>query len=285
MSYMSTSTINQALTMSKLNQLAPSIFSSEAKQTLTSKYNFIPTVQVVKEMEKEGWLPVKAIESRTNKEENQGFQKHMVRFRNFNEQVQNELMVGDTFVELVLTNSHNGLSSFVFNCGLFRLACSNGMVVSESSFDTARIRHNSYEATQVIDICGETVKKAPMITGTVEKMKSIELSPMEQLIFANAAKPLRFDKPNEIDTERILSAKRQADKGDDLWKVYNRTQENLLKGNVRYDRHDAQGRYTGRGHTQEVKAIDKNVKLNQALWTLAEEMAKLKTGNSTIAAR
>jgi len=283
--YNSTSTINQALTLSKLNQLAPSVFSSSARDGLSTKYNFIPTVQVVKEMEKEGWLPVKAIESRTRNEQNQGYQKHMVRFRNFNEQVENKLMVGDTFVELVLTNSHNGLSSFVFNCGLFRLACSNGMVVSESSFDTARIRHNSYEATQVIDICGETVKKAPQITGAVETMKSIELSPVEQLIFANAAKPLRFDKPNEIESERILLPHRMVDKGNDLWKTFNRTQENLIKGNVRYDRRDENGRYQGRSHTREVKAIDNNLKLNQALWTLAEEMAKLKTGNSTMAAR
>jgi len=51
--YNSTSTINQALTHSKLSQLAPSIFSSQAKETLTSKYNFIPTIEVVKEMAKE----------------------------------------------------------------------------------------------------------------------------------------------------------------------------------------------------------------------------------------
>lgn len=272
-----TSTINQALTLGKLNQLAPSIFQSSAKDGLSSKYNFIPTIQVVKEMEKEGWLPVKAIESKTRNEQNEGYQKHMVRFRNFNERVNELLQVGDTFVELVLTNSHNGLASFVFNCGLFRLACSNGMVVAESSFDSARIRHNSYDATKVIDICGETVQKAPMITASVENMKSIELTPAEQFAFATAAKPLRFDKPNEIDTDRILLPNRSVDKGDDLWKTFNRTQENLTKGNVRYDRFNAEGRYQGRGRTREVRSIDGNVKLNQALWTLAEEMAKLKT--------
>lgn len=281
--YNSTSTINQALTHSKLNYLAPSIFSSQAKETLSSKYNFIPTIQVVKEMEREGWLPVKAIESRTRNEMNQGYQKHMVRFRNFNEDLNNKLMVGDTFVELVLTNSHNGLSSFIFNCGLYRLACSNGMVVSESTFDSAHIRHNSYDATQVIDICAETVKKAPAITGSVEKMKNIELTQMEQIIFANAAKPLRFDKPEQIESERILLPHRTSDRGDDLWKVYNRTQENLIKGNVRYDRRDENGRYQGRSHTREVKAIDNNLRLNQALWTLAEEMAKLKTGVTLVA--
>lgn len=278
--YNSTSTINQALTLGKLNQIAPSIFSATPKMGLSSKYNFIPTIEVVKEMEKEGWLPVKAMESRTRNELNEGYQKHMVRFRNFNEQVNEQLVVGDTFVELVLTNSHNGLSSFVFNCGLFRLACSNGMVVAESSFDSARIRHNSYDATQVIDICAETVQKAPMITAGVEKMKSIVLTPQEQLIFANAAKPLRFDKPNEIDTERILKPNRSADKGNDLWKTFNVTQENLIKGKVMYDRFDAAGRYQGRGRTREVKSIDGGMKLNQALWTLAEEMAKLKTAQA-----
>jgi len=151
------------------------------------------------------------------------------------------------------------------------------MVVAESSFDSARIRHNSYDATQVIDICCETVQRAPMITASVDKMKSIVLTPSEQLIFANAAKPLRFDKPNEIETERILLPNRSADKGNDLWKTFNRTQENLIKGNVRYDRYNEEGRYQGRGHTRGVKSIDGNVKLNQALWTLAEEMSKLKT--------
>ena len=272
----STSTINQVLTLSKMEQVAPSVFSSTQKDGLSSKYNFIPTVEVVKELEHQGWLPVKAVESRTRNEFNQGYQKHMIRFRNFHERVQDKLAVGDTFIEMVLTNSHNGLSSFVFNCGLFRLACSNGMVVAESSFDSAHIRHNSYDATQVIDICGTIVEKAPMITGAVEDMKAIELSPVEQMIFANAAKPLRFDKPDEIDTERILLPHRVADKGNDLWKTFNRTQENLVKGNVRYDRRDDAGHYQGRGHTREVKSIDGGMKLNQALWTLAEEMAKLK---------
>lgn len=277
---MITSTINQALTLGKLNQLAPSIFSSSAKEGLTSKYNFIPTIDVVKEMAKEGWLPVKALESRTRNQLNQGYQKHMVRFRNFNESVNRMLAVGDTFVELVLTNSHNGLASFVFNCGLFRLACSNGMVVAESSFDSARIRHSSYDATKVIDICGETVQKAPMITASIENMRAIELTPMEQIAFVNAAKPLRFDKPDSIDTERILLPNRSADRSNDLWTTFNRTQENLIKGNVRFDRRDENGRYQGRGRTREVKSIDSNVKLNQALWTLAEEMAKLKTAQA-----
>jgi len=75
----STNTINQVLTLSKMEQIAPSIFSSAPKEGLSSKYNFIPTVQVIKEMEKEGWLPVKATESRTRNEINQGYQKHMVR--------------------------------------------------------------------------------------------------------------------------------------------------------------------------------------------------------------
>lgn len=271
-----TNTINQVLTHNRLSQMAPSIFSDSAREGLSDRYNFIPTINVVKELENQGWLPVKAQESRVRDENNQGYQKHMIRFRNFHEKVQDKLAVGDTFVEMVLTNSHNGLGSFIFNAGLFRLACGNGMVVSEGNFESVHVRHNSYQANNVIDITAEVVEHAPKIINKVEQMKQIELSPVEQMIFANAAKPLRFDKPQEIETERILIPQRSSDKGNDLWKTYNRVQENLVKGNVRYDRKDDNGHYQGRSHTREVKSIDGGMKLNQALWTLAEEMSKLK---------
>ena len=274
--YNNTNIRNEILTLGKLNQIAPSIFASQEREGLSSKYNFIPTIEVVKELENEGWLPVKAMESRVRNEVNQGYQKHMVRFRSFNERIQDKLMVGDSFIELVLTNSHNGLSSFIFNLGLFRLACSNGLVVSEGSFDSAHIRHNSYDAKKVLEICSGIVQKAPVIISDVEKMQAIDLTPSEQIIFAESAKQLRFDNPNEIDTDRVLRPRRMSDSGNDLWRTFNRTQENLTKGGILYSRYNESGRYTGTNHTREVKAIDNNIKLNQALWVLAERMAELK---------
>lgn len=272
-----TNTINQVLTKESLKRLVPSVYQSSAKDGLSSRYTFIPTSVIIDEMENNGWLPVKAQESRVRDSSNKGYQKHMIRFRNFHEKVQDKLQVGDTFIELVLTNSHNGLSSFVFNCGLYRLACSNGMVVSERDFNSAHIRHNSYDAQHVLNICKGTINKTPQIIEGVNTMKAIELSDYEKLAFANSAKVLRFGNSQEIDTERLLLPKRTSDQGNDLWKTMNVVQENLIKGGVKYDRFNSAGRYSGQRTTREIKAIDGGIKLNQALWTLALEMAKIKT--------
>ncbi|MBW8832642.1 MAG: DUF932 domain-containing protein [Burkholderiales bacterium] len=61
------------------------------------------------------------------------------------------------------------------------------------------------------------------------------------------------------------------DRSDDLWTTFNRVQENLIQGGL-------QGRTpAGRPmRTRPVVGIDQGVKLNRALWVLAEEMRKLR---------
>ena len=64
-------------------------------------------------------------------------------------------------------------------------------------------------------------------------------------------------------------------KDSDLFTVFNVIQENLIKGGIRGYRLNKYG-YTTRTKTREVKAIDQNVKLNRALWTLTEKMMEMK---------
>ena len=58
----------------------------------------------------------------------------------------------------------------------------------------------------------------------------------------------------------------------DLWTTFNRVQENMIKGGV--PGRSARGR---RMTTRGVAGVNENVKLNRALWTLADEFAKLKS--------
>ena len=124
----------QALTNDQLRQMAPAIFSTSAKLDVSDKYKFLPTIEVVDGLRAAGWQPVKATEQRVNTLERQGFQKHQLRFRR-----QDDLglvtKVGDVFPEIVLVNSHDRSSAYQLHAGLFRLACSNGMVVSDSTFE------------------------------------------------------------------------------------------------------------------------------------------------------
>ena len=74
-----------------------------------------------------------------------------------------------------------------------------------------------------------------------------------------------------ITEAQVLNARRFEDRSDDLWTTFNRVQENLTRGGLH-------GRSrSGRAmSTRPVTGIDQNVKLNRALWVLADAMRRLK---------
>jgi hypothetical protein len=59
--------------------------------------------------------------------------------------------------------------------------------------------------------------------------------------------------------------------GNSLWSTLQRVQENVIRGGLAG--RSAQGRKL---QTRPVASIDRGVSLNRALWTLAEEMRKIK---------
>lgn len=71
--------------------------------------------------------------------------------------------------------------------------------------------------------------------------------------------------------EQVLLPNRRQDNRNDLWTTYQRVQENLIKGGL--IGRTAKGKLT---RTRAVNGITGDVKLNNALWSLAEEMKALK---------
>ncbi len=65
----------------------------------------------------------------------------------------------------------------------------------------------------------------------------------------------------------VCSPRRCEDKKDDLWTVYQRLQENLIKGGL--SGRNAKGK---RARTRSVNGIDGDIKLNKALWVMTEKM-------------
>jgi hypothetical protein len=65
--------------------------------------------------------------------------------------------------------------------------------------------------------------------------------------------------------------RRADDSRGDLWSVFNRIQENLIKGGLRA--RVANGR---RQTTRPVQGIDNGIRLNRALWLLADGLRQLK---------
>lgn len=101
-----------------------------------------------------------------------------------------------------------------------------------------------------------------------DAMQSLLLPPPAQQALAKAALTYRFGEEHQPVTEsQVLSARRWQDDQNDLWSVFNRLQENLSKGGL--SGRSVQGK---RSRTRAVNGIDGDIKLNRALWVMAEEL-------------
>jgi hypothetical protein len=267
---------SHALSTDQLQRYVPSAFASQPYHAQSSRYAFIPTSAVIDGMMQAGFLPVQAIQSRTRIADKKEFTKHMIRFRAANS-LQAQAIVGDSVLEAVLINSHDGTSAYKLMCGVFRFVCSNGMVVADSMLESINIRHTGNVIEEVIRGSQNILNQAPRVMDRIAEWKTIDLAPAEQKLLAESAHGLRFPideetgtpNPTQVTPEHMLSARRSDDRHSDLWHTFNRIQENATKGIKTYANHR---RVTSRA----VKGIDGDVRLNRALWTLADKMAELK---------
>ena len=141
-----------------LRLTAPSIFAAHPWEAMSQRYRMAPTIEVVDMLRDKGFLPVRAQQSRARIPGKADFTKHMIRFRPA-DLIDGPLAVGDIFPELVLTNAHDGTSAYKFDMGLFRLACSNGLVVKSEDIGGISVRHSGGDdfAQRVIDVTYEVL--------------------------------------------------------------------------------------------------------------------------------
>ncbi|MTI84352.1 MAG: DUF945 domain-containing protein [Firmicutes bacterium] len=250
----------------ELYKFAPSIFAEEKHGSRSEKYTYIPTIEVLNGLRKEGFEPFLATQSRARDESKRNFTKHMIRLRHTNQFADKEAC------EIVLINSHDGTSSYQMMCGIFRLVCENGMVLGDTVEDI-RIPHRGDIIGGVVDAAYSIVDDFDTAQESMETMKSTQLAFPEAEAFASAALTLKYDEVEKapISPTQVLSARRSIDAKEDLWSTFNRVQENVIKGGLRG--RSATGR---RVSTRPVKSIENNIKLNKALWVLATQMAALK---------
>ena len=251
----------------QLMVVAPSIFAEEKHASRSDRYTYIPTIDVLRGLRHEGFSPFMVCQTRTRDEAKRDHTKHMVRLRHASQ------IDGAEANEIILLNSHDGTSSYQMLSGVFRFVCQNGMVCGNTLSDI-RIRHKGNVIDNVIDGAFRVLEDFELINEQKDGMKSLSLHPAEQTAFARAALALKYDTtlaPAPVTEHQVLRLKRVQDQSDDLWTTFNRVQENLVKGGLRG--RSATGQVST---TREVKGIDQSIKLNRALWVLAEEMRKLK---------
>jgi hypothetical protein len=285
--------VQQQLSNEQLIRAVPAIGAEHPAERVSGIYKQVRTIEVVDILRDQGWMPVRARAMNVRSVERGQFCKHEIRFQRENDRSLSA--VGDETIQMILVNSHDAGSCYHVMLGVFRLACSNGMVVQTSSFQDIRIRHVGFNPQEIIKASARVGEAGKLVGEQVNAMRGVQLLPEEQAALSGSAAMLLFD-PEDVSSHRIQfeparlnTARRYDDKGNDLWKTFNRIQENVTKGGVRYMRQDQEnGRYAGvigapqdaryaRARLHQVKSIDRDIRLNQALWALAEKMLELKT--------
>ena len=259
------------ITKEQIRNSAPLIFAEQpTNPDVSDKYLFVNTETIIDDLEKLGWLPVQAAQRKARKKEGTIFSKHMVAFQN------PDIMItskdgDDAYPRILLTNSHDGMQAFKFSVGIFRLVCSNGLVIADEQFSDFKIKHKGYSFEELRNVVRQAVEDLPNRVQVMNDMKNRILTQEEKNKLALDAMLIRAGvSALEYDAETIqdiLEPKRQADKGDDLWRVFNVIQEKITQGEFHAALKGAKVR-----KVRKIKSFEKDMKVNKELFKLATNL-------------
>jgi hypothetical protein len=263
--------------MSKINVLdyvggTNPIEAINAKATTSDKYKFQSTESLINRLERHGLEVVGKSLSKVRKLDNEGYQKHVVVF------TRDDFKIDDNnFFQLLVTNNHNASGSLKFDLGIYRTVCANGLVVGDNLYHH-RIPHIGREFYNNVDVAIEELfERMPLVAETVRQFKSTETSKEQRCQYIKVILGKLFEgKDNIVRIDsRGFNPKRQADLDMDVYTVYNRIQEVVLKGGLRYQTkvQDKDDNFTLRNNkTRKITSINRSIEMNKYCWDRAHDI-------------
>lgn len=258
----------------QLKEVCPLAFAKEATNPeVSGKYLFVNTETIIDDLDKLGWKPVQAAQ-RKGRGKSTIFSKHMIAFQNPDLKIKGS-DGDDSFPRIIMTNSHDGMQAFKFSVGIFRLVCSNGLVVADEQFSDFKIKHKGYTFSELRGVVNQAVADLPNKVEVLNQMKQRILTKEEKNKLAldamlvragiepGSEKAKQFNYDDET-IEDILDPKRDADKGDDLWRTFNVIQEKITQGDFHAALTGAKVR-----KVRKIKSFEKDLKVNKQLFKLA----------------
>lgn len=266
-------TLSRPLSNEEIMKVCPHAFKTDPTNPgVSNRYVQATTIDVVNDMRKLGWYPVAAKQCRPKKGSKGIRSFHMLAFQN----PEVRLMTGDeveAYPRIILTNSHDGFNSFKFMVGLYRLVCSNGLIICDEEFANISIKHINYTFETLRETVKAAIESVPSKVRIINAMKSTVLTEEEKKEFAAKAIKIRKNVPEDEKLsisretiEEILNPKRKEDDGNDLWNVYNVVQERLMKGEFSYSEENSNKSRKQR----KINSVTKDLALNTALFSLAK---------------
>ena len=187
----------------------------------------------------------------------------------------------EEYPQILLTNSHDGGNAFSLSAGIFRLVCSNGLVIKTEDYGTARLVHKGYSFEAVQELVKQFEEQMSEVLTKITAMKKVELTKAQQIEFAKKAALLRFTAKsyNEdnisdvVNIDDLLNVDRKEDAGNGLYEVFNRVQESIVQGKYLYASNGkVKDANTKTRKARPIKNFKQSIEVNKKLSELAFEL-------------
>jgi len=255
--------------LDQLRDIVPSVFAADKHESRSDRYAYIPTCDVLQGLMNEGFEVFMAAQGKSRIPGKAEFTKHILRMRH-----RSQVTVEGHSPEILLLNSHDGTSCYRMISGVFRFVCANGMVHGDVDHDV-RVRHSGDPRDEVIEGAYRILDHNGEVMRQVGDWAETFMSPAHQTALAAGMLAYKYGTEEEtgeslapVSPQAVLQPRRYDDKGDSLWLTFNRLQENLMKGGIHGRNPETRRRVT----TRPVTGVDSDMKLNRALWVMAETL-------------
>lgn len=241
-----------------MNRIAQLSTTQAAK--LSQVYSFVSSEQIRENLAEMQWQYQSGNQVNARKEENKGFQKHVMIFNH------EKYTLRDRKIQLYVVNSHNGTTGLRFHLGVYRMVCANGLV-SGSDIGSISIRHHKVDYNAMYDAVEAMCERVPLINERIEAMSAVELSREKRRGFYEnvfqLAYPRQYEKhANDGNVCSYLYSqmdRHAAYDNNTVWGVFNSVQEKVMKGRLYIDGQKA----------RPVKGLNRSMDLNKSLWEKA----------------
>jgi len=213
--------------INKLSAFIPSLDKDwRASQRINSKETMVESLDAVRELQRQGWNIAGAYEQRNKQNRKVG--SHFIRMEHPDFKVTNSKGKTDAVATMNIFNSTTGVKPMELDLGAYRQVCSNGMI-AHTSYSNAKVPHTEKGQYSLQEILCDLGIRTQGVMEEFNKLKERDLSPQEAMHLATQAAEIRFGKGHRIDVSQLLNVVREEDKGEDVWTVFNRIQENLTQ--------------------------------------------------------
>ena len=212
--------------------------------------NFINPLETVQSLQQEGWQ-IEGVSERYGS--NRKVDMHQVRMWHPDIAMKAPSGKIEGTSNLYVTNDFQ-TEKMTMALGMYRLVCKNGLVAF------AKDNYTINSEDQIQQVLTGIEKEAQQMMNGFRMLKEIQLPELVQRDLAKEALRIRFGggMAYNIEPSQLLKLNRDEDAGSDVWHVYNRVQENLIKPAMLRNKQNV--------GVNGVFDLGENIRINQALY-------------------